>query len=258
MYFSSQGHNSMGGFDIFSSKLGPDGEWSKPENLGYPLNTVDDDIFFQPMADGRRAYYASEKDGGYGKTDIYLVDLPKEISESAVAVLKGFIIGEDGKELPADLKVIVTNLKNNEKSEYRPRMRDGGFLAVLSPCTNYEIEYFIGLDRIKQDAISIPCENVFMEIEREVFIIDTKATSKEEPKVEEPVKKDEPAVTDNKDQGNVKKDKPKKDQTAAEKAAEEKIAAEKKLIEKMEAEKQAAEKLAADKVAKEKADKEAA
>jgi hypothetical protein len=53
----------MGGFDLFSSKVGTDGEWTKPENMGYPLNTVDDDVFFQPMADGRRAYYSSQKDG---------------------------------------------------------------------------------------------------------------------------------------------------------------------------------------------------
>lgn len=202
MYFASKGHTTMGDFDLFSAKLGADGEWTKPENMGYPLNTVDNDIFFQPMADGRRAYYSSEKDGGYGKKDIYLVDLPREISESSVAVLKGFIIGEDGKELPSDLKVIVTNLKNGEKAEYRPRMRDGGFLAVLSPCTNYSVEYLQGLDRIKQDAVSVPCENQFYEIEREVFLIsglgaDGGANEQEEPApvivppVREP-KKEEP------------------------------------------------------------------
>ncbi len=213
MYFASRGHENMGAFDILSSRLGADGEWTKPENLGYPLNTVDDDVFFQPMADGRRAYYSSEKDGGYGKKDIYLVDLPKEISESSVAVLKGFIIGEDGKDLPADLKVVVTNLKNNEKSEYRPRMRDGGFLAVLSPCTNYEIEYFIGMERIKQDAISIPCENVFMEIEREVFIINTLPAANSEPEpapVVEP-KKEEPKKEEPKKE-ELKKEEPKKDE----------------------------------------------
>jgi hypothetical protein len=195
----------MGGFDIFSSKIGADGEWNKPTNMGYPLNTVDDDVFFQPMADGRRAFYSSEKDGGYGKKDIYLVDLPRDIAESAVAVLKGFIIGEDGKELPPDLKVIVTNLKNGEKAEYRPRMRDGGYLAVLSPCTNYTIEYFQGQERIKQDAISVPCENQFMEIEREVYLISA-GLFDEKPK-EEPAPA--PVVDPKKD--TPKKDTPKKD-----------------------------------------------
>jgi tetratricopeptide (TPR) repeat protein len=211
MYFASTGHGGMGGFDVFSSKYGADGEWSRPTNMGYPLNTVDDDVFFQPMADGRRAYYSSEKDGGYGKKDIYLIELPREITESAVAVLKGFIVGEDGKDLPADLKIVITNLKSGEKSEYRPRLRDGGYLAVLAPCTNYQLEYFQGMERIKQDAISVPCDNVFMEIEREVYLISEGLTpgsvpiTDDEPEVTTP-KKEEPAVKD------VKKDTPEKTQ----------------------------------------------
>ncbi len=173
----------MGGFDLLSSKLGGDGEWMTPVSLGYPLNTVDDDVFFQPMADGRRAYYSSQKDGGYGLKDIYLVDMP-QAAESQLAVLKGFIIGEDGVELPPDLKVVITNLKTGEKSEYRPRMRDGGYLAVLNPCTNYHLDYYQGRDVIKQDDVIVPCENMFMELEREVYLLPL-ATSKPNEPVEE-------------------------------------------------------------------------
>jgi len=170
IYFASQGHASMGGFDLFVSKQGNDGEWGKPENLGYPLNTVDDDVFFQPMADGRRAYYSSQKDGGYGMKDIYLVDMPQQ-QESQLAVLKGFIIGEDGMELPRDLRIVITNMKNGEKMEYRPRVRDGGYLAVLNLCTNYHIDYFQGRDLFKQDDVVVPCENMFVELEREIYLI---------------------------------------------------------------------------------------
>jgi hypothetical protein len=191
LYFASQGHKGMGGFDLFSSKLGGDGEWMAPENLSYPLNTVDDDVFFQPMADGRRAYYSSQKDGGYGLKDIYLIDLPQQ-QESQLAVLKGFIIGEDGVELPADLKVVVTNMKTGEKSEYRPRMRDGGYLAVLSPCTNYHIDYYQGRDVIKQDDVIVPCENYFIELDREVYLLQLNTTS-EQPGEAEPVAESVPA-----------------------------------------------------------------
>ncbi|MFN9393261.1 MAG: tetratricopeptide repeat protein [Flavobacteriales bacterium] len=170
LYFASQGHKSMGGFDLFSSRQGSDGEWSTPENLGYPLNTVDDEFSFQPMADGRRAYYSSQKDGGYGLKDIYLVDMPKQ-QESQLAVLKGFIIGEEGVELPSDLKVMVTNMKTGERAEYRPRSRDGGYLAVLNLCTNYHLDYFQGRDVIKQDDIQVPCDNFFLELEREVYLL---------------------------------------------------------------------------------------
>jgi Tol biopolymer transport system component len=185
LYFASRGHNTMGGFDIFSSKLGQDGEWSAPVTLGYPINTVDDDIFFVPMADGRRAYYSSSKDGGYGLKDIYLVDMPDITEETQLAVLKGYVITPEGEELPDDLRILVKNDKNAEVSEYRPRKRDGGYLAVLNPCTSYHIEYYKGKEKIKDDDINVPCETSFQEIEREVFLVPINLT-KEVPAPEKP------------------------------------------------------------------------
>lgn len=189
LYFASKGHNSMGGFDIFYSTMGEDGEWSSPINMGYPLNTVDDDVFFVPMADGRRAYYSSAKDGGYGLKDIYLVDMPDVLNESQLAVLKGFIIAPEGDELPDDLRILVTNNKSGEVTEYRPRKRDGGYLAILAPCTSYHIEYLKGSEKIKDDDINVPCESSFQEIEREVFLIPVTlvpSETPEEPEVVEP------------------------------------------------------------------------
>lgn len=207
MYFASQGHNSIGGFDLFFAKMGEDGEWSKPVSMGYPLNSVDDDVFFQPMADGERAFYSSERDGGYGKKDIYLINLPTDENQSRLAVLKGFIIGEEGKDLPDDLKIVITNKKSGEVSEYKPRKRDGGYLAILNPATDYHIDYYQGKERIKVDDISVPASSSFQELEREVYLIPVtlgkqaetpvvqtpvvEAPKKEEPKKEEP-KKEEP------------------------------------------------------------------
>jgi outer membrane protein OmpA-like peptidoglycan-associated protein len=73
LYFSSQGHNTMGNYDIFKSTLNIDGTWSKPENMGYPINTVDDDVFFVINASGRRGYYSSFKEDGEGEKDIYMI-----------------------------------------------------------------------------------------------------------------------------------------------------------------------------------------
>jgi Tol biopolymer transport system component len=188
LYFASRGHNTMGGFDIFYSKLGQDGEWGTPVTLGYPINTVDDDVFFVPMADGRRAYYSSSKDGGYGLKDIYLVDMPDITEETQLAVLKGYVITPEGEELPDDLRILVKNDKNAEVSEYRPRKRDGGYLAVLNPCTSYHIEYYKGKEKIKEDDINVPCEAAFQEIEREVFLVPVNIT-KEEPVEEKPADK---------------------------------------------------------------------
>lgn len=74
LFFASQGHENMGGYDLFRSDLQSNGLWSKPKNLGYPLNTTDDDIFFMPVGDGKSGYYAKFKEtGGFGKEDIYKV-----------------------------------------------------------------------------------------------------------------------------------------------------------------------------------------
>lgn len=71
LYFSSKGHYNMGGYDIFAAKRNAN-RWDKPENIGYPLNTTDDDIFFMPISENE-AYYAIFSDDGYGNFDIYKI-----------------------------------------------------------------------------------------------------------------------------------------------------------------------------------------
>jgi len=74
LYFSSQGHYNIGGFDIFKSTLKGD-SWTKPENLGYPFNTTDDDVFFFPLQNGKIAYYSKFKETGFGENDIYRIEI---------------------------------------------------------------------------------------------------------------------------------------------------------------------------------------
>lgn len=74
LYFSSKGHFNIGGFDIFISKKQGD-HWQKPENLGLPFNTTDDDLFFFPLKNGSIAYYSKFKETGYGDNDIYRIQI---------------------------------------------------------------------------------------------------------------------------------------------------------------------------------------
>lgn len=171
LYFASTGHDSMGGFDIFYTTLGDDGEWSKPENIGFPVNTVDDDVFFVPTASGKRAYYSSFKEEGFGLKDIYVVDMPDSPIESDLAVLKGYIYAAEGEELPEDAIIRVTNNESGEVTEYRPRQRDGAYVAVLPPCISYKIEYFVNQEMIHKDFINVPCESAYSEIEKEVYLL---------------------------------------------------------------------------------------
>jgi Tol biopolymer transport system component len=74
LFFSSQGHENIGGYDLFRSDLQTNGLWSNPKNLGYPINTPDDDIFFMPVGDGKSGYYSRVREsGGFGKQDIYKI-----------------------------------------------------------------------------------------------------------------------------------------------------------------------------------------
>ncbi len=72
LYFSSKGHNTMGGFDIFKTVF-QNGRWTEPENLGYPINSPSDDLFFTLSADGNTGYFSSPRPEGYGGSDIYEV-----------------------------------------------------------------------------------------------------------------------------------------------------------------------------------------
>ena len=85
LYFISQGHNTMGGYDIFYSDIKDDGTWGEPVNLGYPINTTDDELFYCPIRNGQSAYYAGYLKEGYGSQDLFRVDIvPFEEKEVAV------------------------------------------------------------------------------------------------------------------------------------------------------------------------------
>jgi tetratricopeptide (TPR) repeat protein len=76
LIFSSQGHQGIGGYDLFRTDLQTNGLWNKPVNLGYPINTPDNNTFFMPVGDGKTGYYSVFKEtGGFGKEDIYKITI---------------------------------------------------------------------------------------------------------------------------------------------------------------------------------------
>lgn len=84
LYFSSRGRKGMGGYDIFKSVYSVEKDsWTDPVNLGYPINTPDDDIFFVSTKDGKRGYFATVRNDGVGYLDIYMVEIPDQTDELA-------------------------------------------------------------------------------------------------------------------------------------------------------------------------------
>ena len=170
LYFSSKGHNSMGGFDIFYTEMNDDGTWTLPKNLGSPLNTTDDDVFFVTTADGRRGYFSSDKNSGYGEKDIYFVDLPTEMEAEGLTVLKGYIIPAAGEELPPSTILYVTDKATGEVKSYKPRQRDGVYVAILPPCKEYNLDYRVNDKTVHTEDIFVECESSYQEINKEIYL----------------------------------------------------------------------------------------
>ncbi len=93
LYYSSQGNENMGGYDIFVSKLDASGKWSKPENLKYPVNTTDDDLFYYPWNNNQVGYISKIQPDGFGKEDIYAVQ-PYDAKELPELLADYFINSE--------------------------------------------------------------------------------------------------------------------------------------------------------------------
>lgn len=122
LYFSSNGHKGYGGFDIFKSVYdSASGEWSEPENLGYPVNTPDNELYFHPTKDGRRSYFASVREGGIGFTDIFMVNYHGEAvgpQRQQIQVSLDDFVASDKEEIQGDEQIAlaphVTKYEENE------------------------------------------------------------------------------------------------------------------------------------------------
>jgi len=97
LFFSSYGHFNTGGYDILYSTLLDSGEWSKPLNMGYPINTPDDDLFYAPVGNGNFAYYSQYTNKGMGERDIFLLEIfseehPRKFKLSGIVSIKDKVI----------------------------------------------------------------------------------------------------------------------------------------------------------------------
>jgi len=136
LYFSSEGHRNMGGFDIFKSTISEEGIWSEPENLGYPTNTTKDDVFFVISANEQHGYYSSDKAGGFGSHDIYMIDyLEKRLRSS---VVRGAVKDSDGNPVKADIS-LVNPTTGDLEGVYISSPEDGSFIFLVNPDLEYEL-----------------------------------------------------------------------------------------------------------------------
>ncbi len=177
LFFSSNGHQTMGGFDIFYSVIDEEGKFSEPINLGYPINTTDDDIFYVTSPDGKRAYYASVQEGGHGDKDIYMITIP-ETTEKPIVIYKGKILAAFGEALPDDMTIILTDKENGETvGMYRPQ-KNGNFVFTLKPGANYKVSYQSNGEEFFSDEIYADKSESYQEIQKELQLEPVKVLGK--------------------------------------------------------------------------------
>jgi outer membrane protein OmpA-like peptidoglycan-associated protein len=168
LYFASDGHDGLGGYDLFVSRKDETGRWSKAMNLGYPVNSMKNEINMVVDLHGESAWLSSDREGGEGKTDIYFFETYEAIKPQQVSFVKGQVLDEVTRR-PLQAFVELSNLATglNEDSTFTDRI-NGGFLMVLDPGLNYAFNIYaegymlysenFNLDRDTADAV----EKVFL------------------------------------------------------------------------------------------------
>jgi hypothetical protein len=137
LYFASDGHTGMGGFDIYMTTMRPDSTWEEPQNLGYPINTYNDEMGLVIGSDGSKAYFSSVRDKKYGK-DIFYFDLYESARPDPVSYLKGRVYDRaTGRILKADYELI--NLSGGKTAMKGTTDGTGSFLVCLPLGYNYGI-----------------------------------------------------------------------------------------------------------------------
>ena len=118
LYFSSDGHPGVGGYDIFYSRLDAKDNWQEPVNLGLPINTTGDDLGFFVSTDGTIGFFSSNSQlpGSIGGYDVYQFELYKEARPEATVILKGDLKDEYGNPLTGATTVEVKNVQTKKKS----------------------------------------------------------------------------------------------------------------------------------------------
>ena len=139
LYFSSDGHPGMGGLDIFMSKRQPDGSWGEPVNLGYPINTSNDENSLLVSPSGEVAYLASDREGGIGGLDLYQFELYPSIRPELLTYMKGKVFDADTKQ------PLVANFELIDLATGKPVIRstsnpgNGEFLVCLPAGKSYAL-----------------------------------------------------------------------------------------------------------------------
>lgn len=137
LYFASNGHVGMGMNDLFMSKF-ENGKWSKPINLGYPINTEKDEMGLFVSTDGSKAYFASSRADGFGKLDIYQFDLPTEFKPEPTTYVKVYVKNSKTQQALFS-QYSIADINSNTIINTGSTNSEGNFIVCLAANKNYAL-----------------------------------------------------------------------------------------------------------------------
>ncbi len=199
LYFSSNGHKTMGGFDLFKSTF-ENGKWGNVENLGYPINGAGDDRFLVLSADGKRGYISSQEESGKGGADIFLltflgpekqlinntehqllassadpigekiIEKTVEIKTIPLTILKGMIFDETSKQpVKANIE-LIDNEENKILAVFTSNSFSGKYLVSLPAGKNYGIAIKADGYLFHSENFVIPLSSVYQEVVKDIAL----------------------------------------------------------------------------------------
>ncbi len=168
LYFSSEGHDCIGGFDVFTSTIDVNlKQFSQAKNLGFPINTAEDELSFVWSADGSRGYFATFRPDSYGERDLYVIN--RKNIKMALIVMNGRVTGKNNAIIPSQI-IIVDNKTGKQIAYYDSTKFMGDYTVTLEPGHNYGV-FIEAKDYLTySENINIPI-NEFYEFKRDVQLV---------------------------------------------------------------------------------------
>ena len=168
LYFSSNNLSPrIGGLDIYKTTLQDDGKWTTPVNLGYPINTEFNDLYFVLTPSGIKGYFASNRPGGQGNNDIYEIVYPQE-KKSSLTTFIGNVLDEETK-LPLEATIKIEDLDSAKLvGEYVSNSATGKCVVILNPGHNYSLTVSKNGYLFYSENFNIPANNEFKEVKKDI------------------------------------------------------------------------------------------
>lgn len=139
LYFGSNGHIGMGGYDLYMTTLQPDGSWSDPKNLGYPINTAKNEHSLLVYSNGEIAIFGSDRAGGLGELDLYSFVMPESIRPTRTIYMTGTVFdATTNAKLEAEFKLIDMETNQEIVNSFSDRL-NGSFLVTLPVDKDYAL-----------------------------------------------------------------------------------------------------------------------